>query len=503
MANQVNRTLSYIIRRLLLLPLTLFAIILMNFVILNLAPGDPTTLTQLNATGEATRSAEDAGLTGENQHLLFREHYGLTLPILWNTWPSLSGQQVKEGLEKLTYSKEQMSVQAYHKLRLLWGDRARFVMPFLLQEATDSLNSFEIRKNAANLFIRGGIRQGHVGAILTPTQREENRYLSQDNLFLNQLRIQEGDEVGNLEEKTSQLALWFQKKGGEGAFTKTGKERFKALFFETRFCRYLSRVITLDFGTLRNDSNKTVISEVGKRLKFSLTLAAIPLLITFALCQIFGMLMAINQNRWIDHSLNVLFLMLFAIPVFVAAPFLIEKIALNKTLPFTHIPIPYSGFHSPLENYETYTSMQRLADTLLHLLLPLIAIKYGTLAVQARIARTAFLEVLRQDYIRTARAKGLTPLTLLIKHVGRNGAITIVTSLAASLGIVLGGSLIVETIFEINGFGRFFYEAILNRDYNVVLFSAFAGSLLTLIGYLIADISYTFLDPRVSLESRR
>ncbi|MBI3901057.1 MAG: ABC transporter permease, partial [Chlamydiia bacterium] len=150
--------------------------------------------------------------------------------------------------------------------------------------------------------------------------------------------------------------------------------------------------------------------------------------------------------------------------------------------------------------YSMLTSKQRLIDIALHLFLPLIAIKYGTLAVQARLGRTAFLEVMRQEYVRTARAKGLTTWRILTHHIGRNGAITIVTSLAGSLGVVLGGSLIVETIFEINGFGRFFYEAILNRDYNVVLFSAFAGSLLTLIGYLIADIAYTLLDPRVSLE---
>ena len=116
------------------------------------------------------------------------------------------------------------------------------------------------------------------------------------------------------------------------------------------------------------------------------------------------------------------------------------------------------------------------------------------------MVRSAMIDVLNQDYVRTARAKGLSRLSILFKHVGRNGAITIVTSLAASLGVVLGGSLIVETIFEINGFGRFFYEAIINRDFNVVLFSAFAGSCLTLLGYIIADISYTLLDPRVSLE---
>lgn len=491
---------AYIVRRILLIPVTLFAIILVNFVILNLAPGDPSTQANLSATGEATRSTDESGVTGENQYLLFREHYGLTLPIVLNTWPYLNQRDVKEGVSRLVASKEVMSVQAYHKLRTLWGDRARYVMPFLIQEASDPTAAFEYRKTAANLFIRGGIQQGEEGATLTPAQRKKNRSISQSNIQLSSLRISETDTPDILSEKVAQLAEWLRSAGGKPAFTKTGWNKVKALFFETRFCRYLTRVVTLDFGTLRNDSNQKVIYEVGKRLKYSLTLAVIPLLATFGLCQIFGMMMAVKQNQWGDYSLNIAFLILFAIPVFVVAPFLIEKLALNKTIPFTHIPIPYSGFHSPLEVYEGLTSTQRLGDILLHIFLPLIAIKYGTLAVQARLARTAFLEVLRQDYVRTARAKGLSPFSVLVKHAGRNGAITIVTSLATSLGIVLGGSLIVETIFEINGFGRFFYQAILNRDFNVVLFSAFAGSCLTLFGFLVADIAYTLLDPRVTLE---
>lgn len=493
---------TYIIRRLLLLPLTLFAIILVNFVILNLAPGDPATLANLSATGEATRSTDETGVTGENQYLLFREHYGLTLPILFNTWPSITRQQVQQGLKTLVEQKESTSVQRYHALRTLWGDRAKFIMAHLLEEAENPNNSFEIRRIAANLFIRGGIKQGHVGASLTREKREENQIISKRNHILSSLRISPDDRLEELELKVSGLMDWFQKEGGTQAFTKTKSGKVESFFLETRFFRYLSKVLTLDFGTLRNDSNKTVLSEVAKRMKYSLTLAVIPLVLAFFLCQIFGMLMAVYQNRLLDTSLNILFLFLFAIPVFVVAPFLIEKFALHKTVPFTTIPIPYSGFHSPIEQYSALTSAKRLGDILLHLFLPLLAVMYGTIAVQARLSRTAFLEVLRQDYVRTARAKGLGTFKILVKHVGRNGAITIITSLAASLGVILGGSLIVETIFEINGFGRFFYDAILNRDYNVVLFSAFAGSFLTLIGYLIADLSYTLLDPRVSLESK-
>lgn len=491
---------SYLVRRTLLLPFTLFAIILVNFIILNLAPGEPVNQANLSATGEATRSTDEGGLAGDNPYQLFREHYGLTLPVFFNTWPSLKPGTIRNGIEAIQSGKKRMSVQQYHELKVRWDDRAKFIMPQLIHEASDPQNSIEWRRIAANLFIRGGIRQGHVGATLTPNQRAENREISNSNLFLKDLQILESDPPEILEKKISKLDLWFEEKGGSEFFSEKGWQKAKTLFLKTRFSRYLSRVVQLDFGTLRSDSNKTVIREVSKRIKYSITLAVIPMMLTFLLCQVFGMIMALYQNRIPDYSLNIAFLILFAIPIFVVAPFLIEKIALHKTFPFTNIPIPYSGFHSTSEVYESLTSSKRLADTTLHLFLPLVAIMYGTLAMQARLSRTAFLEVLRQDHVRTARAKGLPWATVLIKHVGRNGAITIVTSLAASLGVVLGGSLIVETIFEINGFGRFFYNAILNRDYNVVLFSAFAGSFLTLVGYLVADIAYMFLDPRISLE---
>lgn len=492
----------YIIRRLLLLPVTLFAIILVNFVILNLAPGDPVSRVDLTSTGEASRSANQQA-SGENQYLQFREHYGLTLPILFNTWPSISVDKIQQGLTQLVSKKkypddlEEMSVQDYYSLKTLWGDRSRFIMSYLLSVATNPSEPLPKRKMATNLLIRGGTKQGYVGLTLTDAQKTFNRKIARDNTLLHSLRALESDTKDDLNTKLEKLKPWVF---ANTQLVYSFKDKLKIFFLESRFCKYMSRVVTLDFGTLRNDNNKTVISEVAKRMKYSLTLAVIPMLITFGLCQVFGMVMAVKQNQWPDYSLNILFLILFAIPIFVVAPFLIEKVALHHTVPFTKIPIPFSGFHSKWEVYEKFTSGQRLADITLHTFLPLVAIIYGTLAIQSRLSRTAVLEVLRQDYVRTARAKGLQLKAILVKHVGRNAAITIVTSLAASLGVVLGGSLIVETVFEINGFGRFFYEAIMNRDYNVVLFSAFAGSLLTLVGYLLADIAYTLLDPRITLE---
>lgn len=478
----------YILRRLILLPITLFCIVLINFIIINMAPGDPVTLKQIGEGGEATRSASsDFSFKGEEPYTAFREHYGLTLPILFNNWPQLSLEEVASQIKLLAayINDKEASVAKTTDLRLLVGDEARFIMLKLLQIIQDPNSDEEEKKVAIRAFVRGGTGFAYLGPNLSDEEKAYNRKIAKDNIFL-----REQVSYPNV----PQMLSWYEKNKELYNFEPTFADRVKIFFFETRFFRYLERVVTLDFGTLRNNEQIRVIDEVAKRIKYSLTLSVIPLLVTFVLCQCFGLIMAIWQNRPLDRILNFSFLILYAIPIFVVAPFLIEEVALHGNI------FPLSGFTYPNNIYNQETSLQKLQDVSLHLALPLLAIFYGALAVQSRIARTAMLEVMRHDYVRTARAKGVSPFPLYVKHVGRNGAITIVTSVAGSLGVVLGGSLIIETLFQINGFGRFFYEAILNRDYNVMMFSALAGSFLTLFGYLVADIAYTLLDPRVSFE---
>lgn len=498
---------NYIIRRLILLPITLFFIILVNFVIINLAPGDPTTLTEISPEGSATRREDRSMAFGsDNRYLQFREHYGLTLPILYNLWPALSQNYVDRSLWTLVNRKnnptdsEEMNVKQYDALRITFGDQSRFIMPKLLHAMENLNNDWAVRRMAVRFFVRGGTRQAVLGPNLSDQEKNYNRKSSEDNNFLANNLISQEDSNEIAEKKITNLRKWFEANKQYYRFEPAFREKVNIFFIETRFFRYMSRVLTLNFGTLRNDNNKTVIQEVTKRFKYSLTLAILPMIITFVLCTIFGFIMAYKHKQWPDYVLNILFLILYAIPVFVVAPFLIEKIALNRTFPFTNIPIPISGFTSPDVIYEDQTSLQRLFDVMQHIFLPLIAILYGTLAAQSRLSRTAVLEVLRHDYVRTAKAKGVPTSTIMFKHVGRNSAITIVTSIAGSLGIILGGSLIVETLFQINGFGKFFYDAILNRDYNVIMFSALAGSFLSLVGYLMADIAYTLLDPRLTLD---
>ncbi len=488
--------LNYIARRLLLLPLTLFCIIFVNFVIINLAPGDPVTITEISKQGTASRKEDSSFAFGSDErYLQFREHYGLTLPIVINLWPYLSLKDVLDSIETLVKGRGKLGVKQYEQLRLRTGDQSRYVMPHLLQIIEDKKLSLEIRQMAIRFFVRGGTRQGYVGYELSDAQKAYNRKAANDNEFLRSVL----KNNQSIDKTVRELKEWYQKNEKAYHFNPKGWEKFQ-LIGQTRFFRYFSRVITLDFGTLRNDHSKSVIGEVVKRFKYSLTLSFLPMIATFFLSQLFGFIMASYQNQWQDLSFNVIFLILYAIPIFVVAPFLIEKVALNHHFPFTDISIPISGFTSSESKYVKMTSYQRLWDVLQHIALPLAAVMYGSLAASSRLSRTAVLEVMRQDYVRTARAKGVGKFTLLGKHIGRNAAITILTSIAGSLGVVLGGSLIVEILFEINGFGKFFYDAVVNRDYNVIMFSALAGSFLTLMGYLTADICYTLLDPRVTFE---
>lgn len=495
---------DYVLRRLLLLPITLFAIVLINFVIINLAPGDPTTVSSVTPEG-AKQDNQGVALSSDDRYLQFREHYGLTLPILLNFWPWLTQEDINKTLNEILLFRQHqeespLSFKEYDQRRILLGDQARFAMRYLLDALSSAQSPFALRQLASSFFVRGGTKQAHVGPRLTEEERADNDSVAKENHFLRTHLFQNSDSVEEVERKSQELKEWYERQKDPRNYEMTPSGRWLSLVGETRFARYFYRVLTLDFGTLRSDNNKRVIDEVLRRFPISLTLAVIPLIITFFLCQIFGFWMAWRHNRPTDRLLTILFLLLYSIPVFVAAPFLIEKVALYHTFPFTHIPIPTHGFTSPDRIYDQLSSSQRLLDVMQHIALPLLAILYGNLAAQSRLTRTLVLEIKQLDFVRTAFAKGLSTWTVAWKHIGRNAAIILITSLAGSLPVVLGGSLIVETLFEINGFGRFFYEGIINRDYNVVMFSALAGSFLTLVGYLIADLSFAALDPRVSFD---
>jgi ABC-type dipeptide/oligopeptide/nickel transport system permease component len=159
---------------------------------------------------------------------------------------------------------------------------------------------------------------------------------------------------------------------------------------------------------------------------------------------------------------------------------------------------PTGDFESP--NTRDMTTLQHLADVLYHLVLPIFCLTYGGLAALSRYARSGLLDIIRADYIRTARAKGLSEPVVIIKHAVRNGMIPVLTLLGTLLPAIIGGSVVIEVIFNIPGMGLYLFESITLRDYNAVMGVFLCQSALTLLGLLLSDISYALVDPRISFK---
>ena len=234
--------LNYLIRRLLLLPLTLFCIILVNFVIINLAPGDPVTVTEISAEGTATRSADRAMAFGSDErYLQFRERYGLTLPILFNSWPWISKRQVDDDLGILLTHREtpdspqEMPVKTYDALRVTFGDESRYIMPKLLEIIQDSSQPLPLRSMASRFFVRGGTQQAFLGTGLTDAQMSFNRKIAIDNNLLRSLVISAEDSSQTAENKIRQLTDWYQANRETIVRTRPQRKRSRSFFSRLGF----------------------------------------------------------------------------------------------------------------------------------------------------------------------------------------------------------------------------------------------------------------------------
>jgi peptide/nickel transport system permease protein len=487
---------KYILQRLTLIPITLCCILIVNMFIISIAPGEPSEVNTTVTDGEIEMDESNVSLYSDAT-ILFRRHYGLNMPLFINLEPFTSNEQLLSELTDFNVQKAQyvgqtntrQDFKASHQSLI---DKSSFIVGQLTSIAQNENIDSAVREIAHYYAIQGALKLTINKATLTAVEREHNREVGMFNSVL----LSAEDKP--ISDYRSFWENWRNRHKDTFHFNTATK--LSMMLTQTRFVSYFTRVLTLDFGTLRKDPYTTVLSAVTKRLPISLTLAIIPAVISSVLCLILGCIMAATHNTWIDKTLNLVILVLYALPIFVVGPFVIEYLALKKSLGFMGISFPISGFTSAADLYQNMTTWQRLNDIIYHAWLPFFCICYGSFAAQARIARTAVLDVIKQDYVISARSRGIGMKKLYMSYILKNASITIVTSLAGSLGLIFGGSLIIETLFDIPGFGKFFYEAIIERDYNVIMFSTLVGAALTLIGYLVSDVLYMILDPRIELK---
>ncbi|MFQ5867541.1 MAG: ABC transporter permease [bacterium] len=255
-----------------------------------------------------------------------------------------------------------------------------------------------------------------------------------------------------------------------------------------QYWHWLSRIVRFDFGESFKDG-RLVITKVLERLPATLLLNVLSLLLIFFIALPIGITSAVRQDSFFDKGMTVFVFLGFSVPAFWLA--LLLMLLFGVVLGW----LPISGMHSV--NFLYFSFWGKLWDIIKHLILPVFVSAFGGLAYLSRYSRASMLEVLRQDYIRTARAKGVPEQKVIYKHALRNALIPIVTLLGLSLPALIGGGFIFETIFAWPGMGRLGYQAIMSRDYPVIMGVGVIAALLTLLGNLIADITYAFVDPRI------
>ena len=260
-----------------------------------------------------------------------------------------------------------------------------------------------------------------------------------------------------------------------------------------QYVLWLKSIVTFDFGTSFQD-RIPVRTKVWEALQVSLVLQVIAISLIYAAAVPIGILAATRHDTLLDRGIGFALFVLYSLPNFWVATMLIVYFAGGRY--FDWFPIAWLA----TPGSDDWPFWEKLKDRAWHLVLPILCLTYAGLAGLSRYARTGMLEVIRQDYVRTARAKGLSERRVILKHVARNGLIPVVTLVANLLPALIGGSIIVETIFSIPGMGLLGFQAILARDYPVVMAVLTLAALLTLAGVLLTDVLYVLVDPRITFS---
>jgi peptide/nickel transport system permease protein len=261
------------------------------------------------------------------------------------------------------------------------------------------------------------------------------------------------------------------------------------------YAEWLWKFVRLDFGDSRKDG-KPVLSRIGETLPVTITLSVITIVVIYIISVPMGILTAVRKDSMFDRWTSLLLFILYSLPSFWVALLLLTYLAGGEYLDL----FPLGGITSDWTGNEGFFT--RAADFMWHLVLPVITLTYGGFAFLSRYTRANMLEVINQQYITTARSKGLSEKRVVLVHAFRNSMVPLVTLMASLLPGLIGGSVIVESIFSIPGIGRLGFEAVLSRDIPVIMAIASISAFLTLAGILLADIMYAVVDPRIRLDGK-
>lgn len=478
--------LQYTLRRVLLMVPVFFLISLLVFLLLNLAPGRP---------GE--RGGAENGQSGKTEVtsesvMLFKQQFSLDKPILFNTRSWMDQAEVRQLLSD-AYGLEgnplpAARVAAREALEDFGTYLVRHQVALILQDSNPDLR----RAAADTLVLSAKKAMVSESAADAEVVTRANREIDTFNREFRGWKCEATEEVAPCLERITPLWKgWWESNHADYEYE--GTEKLYSFFLDTRFATYWYKLLHLDLG-ISVVNHEPVLPQLVGRIKYSISLSLLSILLAYSLAVPLGVYSAVRPGSTADTVSTVGLFVLYSLPTFFTGTVLLKLLSQGTPLEI----FPTGGFYN--SDDPPQTTLGQLLDILWHIAMPVATSTSVALAALSRYARTGVIDVIRADYIRTARAKGLSEPVVIIKHAVRNGMIPILTLLGGLLPVLVSGSVVIEVVFNIPGMGTFLIDAINQRDYNVVMAVLLASSLLTQVGILISDLSYALVDPRISLD---
>ncbi|TXB61611.1 ABC transporter permease [Phaeodactylibacter luteus] len=470
--------LQYLIKRILIFLPTLLVISLLAFGLSKAAPGDPVEQRNRGLGDEAQRSLANADR-------VYREtaaYLGLDKPVFYfsiapaaypDTLYRILKRDERETLEKLTaqYGNWPLISSYYHQLRAL-----------------DRNSETTVPDDVARRKVRPLIKQLYLGY-------KDSRITS----LLDQLASITGTDtaqLARLHPDVVQLQQHYQAVKAGAKPERLYLPDLKWYGFDNQYHNWLSSFLLLDFGKSYIDS-RPVADKMKDALRWTLIMNILAISLAYLLSIPLGVYSAVYKGSLFDRTSTLLLFILYSLPNFWIATMLVVFFT-TPEYGMDWFPSLGLGDLPPGAPF-----WERFVEAAEHLILPIFCLTYGALAFISRQVRGGMLNVIRQDFVRTAWAKGLNARQVIWKHTFRNALFPIITMFASLFPAVFAGSLVIEVIFNIPGMGKLTVDAIFQRDWPVVYTVLMLAALLTMAGMLIADVLYAWVDPRVNYQKKK
>jgi peptide/nickel transport system permease protein len=477
----------------------IIAISLIAFVISINAPGDPVERLSKAAGNEGSAEQQSGASKKVKQEL--RKKLGLDLPIFYISITDLASSDTlykiqdkyhKSNLQELTHqSGNWLAVSDYyHSLLNILEAHIKLNAKKIVKENNDlKLNEVNEIINQFGFEIGSLLETAKPGLIQLKFKKMNT--LISNNLYLKSLK----DDMTNLTNTNLQLTRYATKwKTYIPALSWYGiNNQYHIWLFGDG--EYRKGLIRGDFGISYIDS-QPISTKIWQKVGISFGLSLVSIFLAYLISIPIGIYSAYKKDSAADKGMSLVLFILYSMPSFFVGTLLLLQFANPDNLSW----FPVSGIQDPTSFDAGWGFWTKIKHRLPFLILPIITYTYGSFAFLSRIMRVGMIDIVSQDYIRTARAKGLGEQKVILKHALRNSLLPVITVFAAIFPMAIGGSIIIEVIFSIPGMGVEVFNSILNYDYPMIITVFTLSGFLTMIGYLVSDLLYALVDPRISYK---